>query len=183
MAELKDRYAAALFEMSLESGELESHFSQVTLLRERLEKEQLTGLLENPHIPNATKRELIERLFGGEIFSDLMGFLLLTVEKGRESMILPTLDAYLELWNQHQGKAMAYVVSAQALRPEQVDALSALLSRKLGKKTEILTREDPGLIGGFYIHVDGRLIDRTVRTELRNLKENLKRGGPNDRKA
>ncbi|MGF7145194.1 F-type H+-transporting ATPase subunit delta [Anaerotaenia torta] len=183
MAELKDRYAASLFEMALETGELKSYFSQVSLLRDILEKEHLTELLENPHIPDATKRELLEKHFGGEISGDLMGFLRLMVEKGRESIILPTLDTFLELGNQHRGKTIAYVVSAVALRPEQVDALSGLLSKKLGKKAEILTREDPALIGGFYIHVDGRLIDRTVRTGLRNLKETLQRGEPNDNKT
>ncbi len=177
MAELKDRYAAALFEMSLESGELDAHLAQASFVRDRLEKEQLAELLENPHIPNGTKQDLLEKLFGDQISGDLMGFLHLAVEKGREAIIIATLDAYIEMGDQHRGKAMAYVVSAKALRPEQVDALRALLSKKLGKRIELLTREDASLIGGFYIHVNGRLIDRTVRTHLRNLKESLRRGG------
>ena len=177
MAELKDRYAAVLLEMSLESGELEAHLAQASLVRERLQKEQLAVVLENPHIPNATKRGMLDDFFGDRISSDLMGFLYLAVENGREAMILSTLDAYIEMGDRHRGKAMAYVVSAKALSPEQVDDLGALLSKKLGKRTEILNREDPSLIGGFYIHVNGRLIDRTLRTHLRSLKESLKRGG------
>lgn len=180
MAELKDRYAAALFEMSLASGAWEEHLAQAARVRDRLEKERIAGFLENPHIPNATKHELLENLFAAGLAGDLMGFLHLTVDKGREAMMLPTLTAYIELGEQRRGKAIAYVVSAKALEPEQAEALSALLSKKLGKRVEILAKEDPSLIGGFYVHVDGCLIDRTVRTDLRNLKESLKRGGAND---
>lgn len=176
MAELMDRYASVLFEMSLEADALEEHLAQAILLRARLEKEQLACLLEDPHIPDETKRELLEARFGDQIGDDLMGFLRLSVEKGREAAILPTLSAYIEMGESYRGRAVAYVVSAVALRPDQTDALGALLSRKTGKQVEILAREDPALIGGFYIHLDGRLIDQTVRTRLQNLKESLKRG-------
>ncbi|NLF35451.1 MAG: ATP synthase F1 subunit delta [Clostridiales bacterium] len=177
MAELKDRYAAALFEMSLESGALESHLAQAAFALETLGQEQLEEFLENPYISRVSKRELLERLFDPPLSSELMGFFHFAVEKGRGGLILPTLASYIELGEQRRGKAIAYVVSAAALRPEQADAIGALLSRKLGKRIEILTREDPALIGGFTIHVDGRLIDRTVRTHLRDLKESLRRGG------
>jgi F-type H+-transporting ATPase subunit delta len=177
MAELKDRYATSLFEMSLESGALDEHLSQALFLRDSLEKERLIEILENPHIPDADKRALLERRFGGRIPDDFMGLLLLMIEKGYESVILPTLDAYIDRGSGRRGKAMAYVVSAVALTAEQTEALRAVLSAKLGKEIEIMTSEDPDLIGGFYIHVDGKLIDQTVRASLTNLKETLQRGG------
>lgn len=176
MAALKDRYAVALFEMSLEAGALEQHLAQAVRLRERLEKERLIGLLENPHVPDAAKREMLASRFEGQLADELMGFLRLAIEKGREAMIMQTLSAYIEMAEGYRGRAAAYVVSAKALSHAQIEALSALLSRKMSKRVEVLAYEDPALIGGFSIHVEGRLIDRTVRTQLRNLAESLKRG-------
>ena len=79
--------------------------------------------------------------------------------------------------NQQLGKIEARVVSATKLRDEQVAAIHALLSRKLDKQVTIHTDVEPALIGGFYIYIEGRLIDRTVRRQLYNMKTSLERGG------
>lgn len=183
MAALKDRYAAALLELSLESGHLEEHLAKAAAARETLERECLGDLLEDPYIPKESKLEVLEKLFGGSLPDELMGFLRLAVEKGRGAVILPTLSSYLRMGEQRGGKALAYVVSAKALSPEQTDAIGGLLSQKLGRQVQVLAREDPALIGGFSIRVEGRLIDQTVRTRLKNLTESLKRGGPDDCKT
>lgn len=183
MAQLKDRYAAVLFELSVQSGALEAHLAQATHLLERIETDRLNEILENRHIPDETKRQLLEKLFADELSPELMGFLHMAVEKGHEPLILPTLVAYLDLGERRRGKALAYVVSAAPLSAGQQEALGTVLSKKLGKPTELLVRVDPSLIGGFYIHVDGRLVDQSLRTRLQKLKEALKGGGLNHYKA
>lgn len=177
MAELKDRYAASLFEMSMESAALEEHLKQALFLRENLEEERLPELLENPHIPDHDKLTLLKQRFGERISDELLGFLALMVEKGSETAIIPVLDAYLAMGNRRQGKAVAYVVSAVPLTPNQTEALRLVLAKKLNREIEMITSEDPDLIGGFYVHTDGKLIDMTVRTGLTNLRETLQRGG------
>lgn len=177
MAELKDRYATALLEMSLERGELEETLVQANLLRGWLREEQLADLLANPHIPKAAKRELLENVFTGRLSNDLLGLLYLVVEKGRETVLPSALDAYITLGDRHRGRAAATLVSAVELRPEQVSAVKQALSKKLGKEIELSFRQDSALIGGFYVYVDGRLIDCSVRSRLQALKESLiKRG-------
>jgi F-type H+-transporting ATPase subunit delta len=174
MADLKNRYAAALFEMSLESGRLDGHMAQAALVLDTLKNDRLESFLVHPHIPNATKHELLQTLFADKISDDLMGFLFLAVKKSREAIIAPALSAYIDMGNRHGQKTVAQVVSAQALGRDQLSALAAVLSKKLGKQVEIRPEVDPALIGGLYIHVDGHLIDRTVRTRLYNLKRELK---------
>ncbi|MCL2508870.1 MAG: F0F1 ATP synthase subunit delta [Oscillospiraceae bacterium] len=70
----------------------------------------------------------------------------------------------------------AYVVSAVALRVDQLSALADVLSRKLRRPVEVLASVDETLLGGLYIRVDGRVIDRTVKKQLRDMKESLKKG-------
>ena len=51
-----------------------------------------------------------------------------------------------------------------------------LLKRKFNTEVEINAVVDPSLIGGFYIVADGYFFDNSVRTSLREMKKNLKRG-------
>jgi len=71
----------------------------------------------------------------------------------------------------------AYVVSAAELKESQVSALARLLSHKLNKRVRMSLRIDPSLIGGLYIHVAGLIIDRTVKRQLSDMRDALKKGG------
>jgi F-type H+-transporting ATPase subunit delta len=178
MAQLKQRYGAALFELSLESGMLKEHMEQAAFVGDTIKNGRLESFLEHPETSDAAKRELVQSLFGQKVSGHLMGFLYLMIAKKREAYILDALEAFREMANRHNEKTRARVVSAATLSPEQISELAELLSRKLNKTVEIVPEVDPELIGGLYIHMeDGRLIDRTVRTRLRSMKESIKREG------
>ncbi|MCL2045389.1 MAG: F0F1 ATP synthase subunit delta [Oscillospiraceae bacterium] len=68
---------------------------------------------------------------------------------------------------------MAKVVSAMRLSMEQEKALEKLLSSKLNKQVSISLEIDPSLIGGFYVYVDGLLIDRSVKKRIDEIKESI----------
>lgn len=70
-----------------------------------------------------------------------------------------------------------YVTSAVMLTENQISALKNLMSKKLGKQVEISPEIDSSLIGGLSIRFDGIVLDCTVKKQLQDLKENLKRGG------
>ena len=74
------------------------------------------------------------------------------------------------------GAAAAKVVSAAALTEQQISALRKLLEKKLEKRVEVSLEIDASLIGGFYIYIDGYIIDRTVKKQIRDMKESIMRG-------
>ncbi|MGI5900680.1 MAG: ATP synthase F1 subunit delta [Christensenellales bacterium] len=189
MAELKEIYANALLELSVEGDVLDENMQQAALIRDVLKSEQVESFLIHPSIPDSAKKTFLQQLFyekneNGEksekVSDELMGFLHLAIDKSRETQILPSLDAFIDMGNKHKGKLTATVVSAAELRPEQVSKLRDLLARKTGKQVDLVARVDPAVIGGMYIHMEGRLIDRTVRTQLKNMKEIVRRGVSND---
>ncbi|MGI5935871.1 MAG: ATP synthase F1 subunit delta [Oscillospiraceae bacterium] len=177
MAELKERYAYALYELALEKGELEKGLEQAAFVAGELKRSRSEEFLTHPNVPDSAKRELLDSLFSGKISDDLMGFLYLAVKNSHEAIILPALEAFMDMAKRHGGRMVAFVVSPAPLREEQILALRGLLARKLGREVDIQTQVDPALIGGFYVHVGSRLIDLTVRSRLNNMRENLKKGG------
>jgi len=76
-------------------------------------------------------------------------------------------------------KTAAQVVSAAELAKSQITALETALSKMLGKAVTVSARVDPSLIGGLSIQVDGFFIDRTVKRQLKDLRENIKSRGKN----
>jgi len=60
----------------------------------------------------------------------------------------------------------ARTVSPTALKKEQVAALEAALSKKLGKAVRVLPETDASLIGGLHISVDGLVMDSTVKRRI-----------------
>jgi len=67
------------------------------------------------------------------------------------------------------GKTTAQVTSAVRLNQHQISALKTVLSKKTGKQVDISLRTDTSLIGGLHIHVDGHVVDSTVKKQLRDI--------------
>ena len=78
------------------------------------------------------------------------------------------------------GETKALVSAAVILSESQRTMLEDVLAKKTGKKVSISERTDTSLIGGLYISVDGYVIDGTIKKQLHDIMESLKRGGADD---
>lgn len=176
MAKLKDRYANALLELSEEKGSLKTDLEQAVLIRDILDDKDIQAFLIHPDIPDAKKLELFDQAFLEEVSKHLMGFLYLLVRKNRESLIVPVLTEYIEGINKRLGRIEGKVVSAKELNETQIESIRTILSKQLNMEVQLKASVDPDVIGGFYILIDGHIFDGTVRSQLNNMRESLKRG-------
>lgn len=170
MAQLVNRYASAIFDLSLERERLDENLGQAVFMKDVLAEPDCQTIITHPRISATEKRSFFDEAFSKHVSEDLMGFLYLAIEKGREEFIVPILADFINMANAHLRKATAMVVSAVPLAPQQVGALAALLSRKLGKHVDIEQKTDKSVLGGLYIQVDGYYMDRTIKTRLQELK-------------
>jgi len=174
MAGLSDRYASALLSLAVEDGVQDLVLEQVSSALETLRDEECLLALEHPHIPDSEKRGLISALFGGGLNEILKNFLFLLISKSRERMIIPALTEYVAMSERLSGKTAAAVVSAEELGEIKLARIKNLLSEKLKKRVEIVPRTDESLLGGFYVLVDGYMIDLSLKRRLKDLKDYLK---------
>jgi F-type H+-transporting ATPase subunit delta len=176
MAKLEERYANALLELSEGEGTLEKDMEQAISVRDKLKNSDVQAFLLHPYVPDSAKHQLFNDAFSVKLAKHLMGFLYLMVKKDRESLIVPALSEYIERANRRLGRTEAKVVSAKALTEKQIESIRTLLSKKTNMQVEVNAKVDPDVIGGLYVILDGHIFDRTVRTDLNNMKERLKRG-------
>ena len=176
MAQLSNRYAAAIFNLSIERGMVKENLDQAIFLRDTLKDKKCQNLLTHPRISATEKCSFFDEVFQGHISIDLLGFLHLAVNKNREAFIVPALSDFIDLANDHMRRTTALVVSAIPLKREQVSALVAVLSKKINKQVAIEQKVDPSIIGGLHIQVDGYFMDRTIKTRLQEIKMSLSKG-------
>jgi F-type H+-transporting ATPase subunit delta len=174
VADLGIRYATALFEISEEGGLLNEYLEQSKLLCSALNNVDTIRFLTHPQISADEKIASLSTAFGDSIHQDLFSFMKLAITKNREAYLLPALSRLVEMIKVRNNQTTARIVSAVSLTEEQVAQLTATLTRKLGKIVEITVVEDPSVIAGISIHVDGYFLDRTVKTMLKDMRESIK---------
>jgi len=176
MAELNVRYASAIFDLALECGKLDEYYEQAVSARNALQSDECRIFMEHPDISVKEKHKFLDDVFGDNLCDDLKGLLYLLISKNRENIIISVLGAFINMADIHSGRTTAVVVSAVMLSEDQLSVLKNVLSKKLNKQVEISAKVDSSLIGGLYIHVDGYLIDHTVKKQLSDLKDSIKGG-------
>jgi F-type H+-transporting ATPase subunit delta len=172
--QLSARYANALFTLAMETGKLSEFYDQAVSVREALTHSDMPGIMDNPNVTRAEKRAFLDDVFEGKIHELLYGLLSLMFSKNHEKRIVPTLDDFVTMVDAHNGKTTAVLVSATELSDDKIALMKDVLVRKLNKQVEISSSVDTSIIGGFYIFVDGYLIDRTVSKQLNDMRDSIK---------
>lgn len=176
MAKLVSKvYGDALFEAAMEKQTLDTAFEEVSALQVIFqENPDLVRTLNHPKIVKEEKISILENIFSGKVSDELMGFLTIIVEKGRQNDI-PSIFAYfMGRVKEYKKIGTAYVTSAVELRESQ----KAQIKEKLLKTTSYREFEmdfsvDPSLIGGLVIRIGDRVVDSSIKTQLYELKREL----------
>ncbi len=168
---LARRYAKAVIEMgSTDQIGLDLR----TLAKAMKESVELQTVLTNPAIRRADRRRVLDgllQLISANPLTKNLVYLLLDGERLSElGGISRELDAMIEAKG---GRITAEVTSARPLDPAQLSQITAALEKLSGKKVTIHKKEDPDLLGGVVAKVGDRVYDGSLRTQLRNLREDL----------
>jgi F-type H+-transporting ATPase subunit delta len=175
MAQLiSKRYAKALFDLAIETNKIDELESQSRVIREILESEkEFMQILQHPQISKEEKIQLIKDTFSSKVSDELLGLLILVVQKGRQEYLLEILNTFLDEVKEHKGIVTAVVVSAVPLKNEQLEKIKLNLTSSVKKQIQIETQVDPSIIGGLKIRVGDRVLDASISGQLQGLKASL----------
>jgi F-type H+-transporting ATPase subunit delta len=177
MAELRTRYAAALFELAVERGVLDAVQAQASAVREAFVDADARRFINHPNIAKAEKigfvDAVLDKLFPDGAQADFRGYLHLLVTKSRESVMVSSLESFDRMADDYNKKTTARVSSAVPLSTAQMEKLKTVLSEKINKTVNVVNEVDASLIGGVCIYVDGFQADRSVKNQLDGLRDKL----------
>ena len=172
------RYAKALLLIGKEDGQAETYRQELEGLARLIENEKaLFQALTNPLYDTAGRRKVLETVIEKLNLSKVMkSFLMLLFDKGRIGFISNINEFYQKLVDELKGVARASLISATELTSETIEKIRKSLSKKTGKDIVLEVEQDPGLIGGIVTRIGDLVLDGSIKTQLLNMRETLKRG-------
>ncbi len=172
------RYAKALLLIGKEDGNAETYRTELAGFAGLLQKEpNLEQAVANPLYQMDGRRKVLSTVVKKLNVSDVMqSFLMLLFDKGRIGFLPYINEFYQKLADELKGIARANLVSATTLSSDTIEKIRGALSKKTGKEVILEVEQDPGLIGGIVTRIGDLVLDGSIRTQLLNMRETLKRG-------
>lgn len=171
------RYARALLLMGKEDGQAETYGEELKEFAEVLQRDKgLEMAVTNPIYNAQDRKRVLEKVTGKLQVSKVMtSFLLLLFDKGRVRFVGPINELYQRYVDELKGVARAGLVTASDLSSESVERIRQALSKYTGKDVVLEVEKNPTLIGGIVTTIGDLVLDGSIRTQLLNMKETLKR--------
>ncbi len=169
-------YARTLLLLAEKEAAVEGVDQSVTALAGALQSDRrLTAFLAAPQIEAKEKRAVIERALGGKLHPALVRFLLLVVDKRRESLLAEIAAAWRELLDERANRMSAAVVTAVEIDDDTREAIRSALEKATGKSVVLESRVDPAMLGGVVVRFGDSVIDGSVRSRLAAIRNRLRR--------
>ena len=174
-------YAKSLYELADDAGGRE----KIVELAEELEQicELARGdrtfreFLASPIINTKARGEAIRRIFHGRITDLFLRFLLVLNNKARLRRLESISAAFDQLVHEALGRIEVDIYTPGPLGPEQLDTIKRRIQAALGKDPVLYSYTDAAMIGGVRLRIGDQLIDGSVASRLRRLRQHLLTSG------
>jgi F-type H+-transporting ATPase subunit delta len=172
------RYARALLLIGQQDEQTERYRKELQSVAALVaDDRRLDQAITNPLYDSAARKRVLQSLIERLSLSKAVdSFLVLLFEKGRMGFLGPINEFYQKLADELKGVARATVTSAGELSADAVERIREVLSKRTGKDVVLEVKQDPGLIGGLVTQIGDLVLDGSIRTQLLNMRESLKRG-------
>ena len=107
----------------------------------------------------------------GQIIKEFAAVLVVNNDQGKLKKII---EAFSVIWNKEKGIVEAEVLSANELSKDVVKLLNGYITKLSGAR-EVVIREkvEKNLLGGVVIKYGDRVVDRSLKTKISDLKNNM----------
>jgi F-type H+-transporting ATPase subunit delta len=169
------RYARALFDVALkESDPVQIERDLASFAGLMSSNAELQGVLTNPAVPVAAKRQITETLAKRlNAASPAHKLLLLLADRDRLALVPDLLEVYRERLMEYQQVVRAEVTTAAPLTADRTAQLKKQLADITGRTVDMTTSVDPSIIGGVVTRIGSTVYDGSLATQLAKLREKL----------
>ena len=174
MTEIAKAYGDTLYDLAVESGDVEQILDEINTLRQAFEENpQFMTLMNTPTMSKAERVAVVDETFGGKIHIYLLNFLKIIADNGTAREFIDTAKQFRNRYNWDNGIAEATVISAVPLSDAQESSLVEKLNAITGKTVQLDKRVDPNCVGGLRLLMDGIQMDGTVKNKLDAIRTRL----------
>ncbi len=169
------RYATALADVVLKSGETESVKSELKVWENLIRSNNdLQTAFANPAIAHLSKEKVLEGLLAKTKPSKTTAnFLRVLLRNSRLTELGHINEKFVSVLDERGGVVTAEVTSARPLSEAEKSEFQVNIAKLTGKKVNLNFDIDENIIGGVVTRVGSTVYDSSVKTQLANLKQEL----------
>lgn len=168
------KYAQALIEIAKDKGELNKILEDLVEISDAFEiSKELYNFLKSPIVKIEDKKDTMRSLFKNRLNEDTLNFVELLLDNNRIGMFDAIVYCYRQSLDEINEVARGTVLCAVDLDDDQKYKIEKKLSSKLSKEVHLDYEVDNSIIAGIVIKLGDKLIDGSVKTRLKKIKEEL----------
>jgi F-type H+-transporting ATPase subunit delta len=172
------RYARAILDVAAEGNRTDAVAEQLNAFAAVVgQSAELSDVLLNPVYSRAQRSRVVEALLQtlpAPAEPALANALRLLVDRNRLGYLPDIARLYRDMADARAGRVRGQVTSAVPLTPDAVTRLQQSLQQLTQRNVVLETRVDPSLLGGVAAQVGGTLYDGSLRTQLEQMRRELK---------
>jgi len=175
LSKVAEPYAEALLDLAKSNDSLKETTNDMNIVSQFLaNSSDLKKFLGNPLISKDAKKNVVKDILGEQIDGSTLKFLLLLVERGRIEILESIAQKFLELSFKQESIEIAKITSSIQLSAQQQKEIAEKLKVITGaKQIKLALKVDPALIGGFTIEIGSKMIDTSIRGQLKQISSLL----------
>lgn len=178
---LSEIYARSLYELAEAKGGramIEGCLSELEDILELARGNPRFGeFLASRVLPVKDRAESLTKIFTGKASDLTVRFLQILNQKGRLSHLPAIAAAYDQIVQEKFGRVEVDVYTASPISPDELKLIRERLQKALGKEPIVHPYTDESMIGGVRIQIGDKLIDGSLSTQLRKLRDQLATDG------
>lgn len=174
---LAEIYAKSLFELAMQDGGRERVESVAGELEEVLEvvrsDAKFVEFLRSAILPVRKREKSLIAIFKGRVSELLLRFLLVLNRKERLGHVGAIQTAFDAMVQEKFGRVEVDVFTSAPLDQAQLQHVADRLRKAMGREPVLHSYTDPTMIGGLKLQIGDQLIDASVATRLRRMRDRL----------
>jgi F-type H+-transporting ATPase subunit delta len=168
---LATRYAQALYNFSVENGNVETVYQDVLQIQEVMSiNKELKTVLESPIISQEKKQNITKEIFQKHLSETTYQFFSLIVKKRREPQLLMICTQFVKIYYKNHHIKEAYITSAEPLSEEMAHYIKAFLEKDTPYTFILHLSVNQKIIGGLVIKIDDFYYDASIQAKINKLK-------------
>lgn len=170
------RYAKALLGLAVEEGRVREWVEALSALRQAVEgAPELADVLVNPVYTKDQRRAILGKVTAGlGLDRTPANLVALLADRNRLGYLPAIVQAYQGLADEQLGRLRATVTSAVPIEAPALASIQNKLAQATQREIIVDKRIDPAILGGVIARVGSVEFDGSVRSQLEELRRQLK---------
>lgn len=170
------RYAKPLLELAEEQKVLETVKEDMAgFVKLCEENREFLLMLRSPIIPHLRKGEILKKIFDGRSSKLTMSAFDIITRKNRENLLPEIAEQFVTEYNIKMGYQDATVTTTFPIDAKLRKSFEGIVEEVTGSKAVLSEEVDKSLIGGFVLRMGDKQLDRSISSDLKEIKLKFKK--------